>query len=106
MRIRWCSPPLIGSARRPAAAGPCANSPIPSCARAIRIEAERIDQIDHTPEVVLNNVRVNYLSQNGQNWVMFGDVARVQPGGKVVDVSGNVRLQGESADSSPAAVVR
>jgi LPS export ABC transporter protein LptC len=30
----------------------------------IRIEAERIDQIAHTPEVVLNNVRVNYLSQN------------------------------------------
>jgi len=37
---------------------------------------------------------------------MFGDVAHVQPGGKVVDVSGNVRLQGESADHSPSAVVR
>src|SRR5260370_21781124 len=72
----------------------------------IRIEAERIDQIAHTPEVVLNNVRVNYLSQNGQNWVMFGDVAHVQPGGKSVDVSVNGRLQGESADRSPAAVVR
>jgi LPS export ABC transporter protein LptC len=71
----------------------------------IRIEAERIDQIAHTPEVVLNNVRVNYLSQNGQNWQMFGDVAHVQPGGKTVDVSGNVRLQGESAVHSPAAVV-
>jgi len=71
----------------------------------IRIEAERIDQIAHTPEVVLNNVRVSYLSQNGQNWVMFGDVAHVQPGGKAVDVSGNVRLQGESADHSPGAVV-
>jgi LPS export ABC transporter protein LptC len=71
----------------------------------IRIEAERIDQIGHTPEVVLNNVRVNYLSQNGQNWVMVGDVAHVQPGGKAVDVSGNVRLQGENADHSPGAVV-
>jgi len=71
----------------------------------IRIEAERIDQIAHTPEVVLNNVRVSYLSQNGQNWVMFGDVAHVQPGGKAVDVLGNVRLQGESADRSPGAVV-
>jgi LPS export ABC transporter protein LptC len=72
----------------------------------IRIEAERIDQIGHTSEVALSNVRVNYLSQSGQNWVMFGDVAHVQPGGKVVDVSGNVRLQGESADNSPSAVVR
>ena len=71
----------------------------------IRIEAERIDQIAHTPEVVLNTVRVNYLGQNGQNWVMFGDVAHVQPGGKAVDVSGNVRLQGESADRLPGAVV-
>jgi LPS export ABC transporter protein LptC len=71
----------------------------------IRIEAERIDQIGHTAEVVLNNVRVNYLSQNGQNWVMVGDVAHVQPGGKAVDVSGNVRLQGENADRSPGAVV-
>src|SRR5947209_19488775 len=124
MRIRWCSPPPIGSARRPAAAGPCANSPIPYCARApmlfriftvlavaalaistwilsspakrpqpasdagkadlpgyylkntvltdydeagvptIRIEADRIDQVAHTPEVVLSDVRVNYLGQN------------------------------------------
>jgi LPS export ABC transporter protein LptC len=70
----------------------------------VRIEAERIDQVAHTPEVVLNGVRVNYLSQNGQNWVMFGDVAHVAPGGKAVNVSGNVRLQGEG-DHSPGAVV-
>src|ERR1700692_391566 len=120
MCIGWCSPPHIGSARRPAAAAPCANSPTPSCARApmlfriftvlagvapaistwilsspakrpqptsdagkadlpgyylkntvlmdydeagvptIRIEAERIDQIAHTPEAVLHNFRVKY----------------------------------------------
>jgi LPS export ABC transporter protein LptC len=72
----------------------------------LRIEAERIDQIANTPEVVLANVRVNYLSQGGQNWVMFGDAAHVEPGGTVVDVSGNVRLQGEGADHSPGAVVR
>jgi LPS export ABC transporter protein LptC len=71
----------------------------------VRIEAERIDQVAHTSEVVLSNVRVNYLGQNGQNWVLFGDVAHVQPGGKAVDVAGNVRLQGESADHSPGAVV-
>jgi LPS export ABC transporter protein LptC len=71
----------------------------------IRIEAERIDQVAHTPEVVLNNVRVNYLAQNGQNWVLFGDIAHVEPGGKAVNVSGNVRLQGESADHLPGAVV-
>jgi LPS export ABC transporter protein LptC len=71
----------------------------------MRIEAERIDQIAHGSEVALSNVRVNYQSPNGQNWVMVGDVAHVQPGGKVVDVSGNVRLQGEAADNEMTAVV-
>ncbi len=61
----------------------------------IRIEAERIDQIAHGNEVALYNVRVNYQAPGGQSWVMVGDVAHVQPGGKVIDVTGNVRLQGE-----------
>lgn len=72
----------------------------------IRIEAERIDQIAHGNEVALYNVRVNYQTPAGQSWVMVGDVARVQPGGKVIDVSGNVRLQGESSASDGTAVVR
>ncbi|MEA3132199.1 MAG: Lipopolysaccharide-assembly, LptC-related [Gammaproteobacteria bacterium] len=71
----------------------------------IRIEAEHIDQIDHSPEVALHGVRVNYLSSGGQNWVMFGDIAHVQPGGKIVDVEGNVRLQGDSTGRSPVPVV-
>ncbi len=71
----------------------------------IRIEAERIDQIAHGNEVVLFNVRVAYQAPNGQSWVMVGDVAHVQPGGKVVDVTGNVRLQGEAAGHEGAAVV-
>lgn len=71
----------------------------------IQIEAERIDQIAHTPEVTLSNVRVDYRSPNGQSWVMFGDSARVRPGGKVVDVAGNVRLLGESSGNSPPPVV-
>jgi LPS export ABC transporter protein LptC len=71
----------------------------------IRIEAERIDQIAHGSEVVLYNVRVAYQAPNGQSWVMVGDVAHVQPGGKVVDVSGNVRLQGEPTAGEGAAVI-
>jgi LPS export ABC transporter protein LptC len=72
----------------------------------IRIEAERIDQIDHSNEVALYNIRVAYQSPNGQAWVMVGDVAHVQPDGKVVEVTGNVRLQGEAAGKEGAAVVR
>jgi LPS export ABC transporter protein LptC len=77
----------------------------------VRIEAERIDQIDHGNEVALYNIRVVYQAQNGQSWVMVGDVAHVQPDGKVVDVTGNVRLQGEpggreAGGREGAAVVR
>ncbi|HME41274.1 MAG TPA: LPS export ABC transporter periplasmic protein LptC [Steroidobacteraceae bacterium] len=71
----------------------------------IRIEAERIDQIAHGNEVALYNVRVAYQAPNGQVWVMVGDVAHVQPGGKVVDVSGNVRLHGEATGREGAAVI-
>jgi LPS export ABC transporter protein LptC len=71
----------------------------------IRIEAERIDQIAHGSEVALYNVRVAYQTPGGQNWIMVGDVAHVQPGGKIVDVSGNVRLQGDPTTRDAAAVV-
>jgi LPS export ABC transporter protein LptC len=71
----------------------------------IRIEAERIDQIAHGNEVALYNIRVLYQGPNGQAWVMVGDVAHVQPDGKVVDVTGNVRLQGEAAGREGSAVV-
>ena len=62
----------------------------------IRIEAERIDQVAHGNDVALHNVKVDYQAPNGQSWVMVGDVARVQLGGTVVDVTGNVRLQGSA----------
>ena len=71
----------------------------------IRIEAERIDQVAHGNEVALYNVRVAYQPPGGQSWVMVGDVAHVQPGGKVVDVTGNVRLQGEATGREGAAVI-
>jgi LPS export ABC transporter protein LptC len=71
----------------------------------IRIEAERIDQIAHGSEVALYNVRVVYQAPNGQSWVMVGDMAHVEPGGKVVDVTGHVRLQGEATGHEGTAVV-
>ena len=75
-------------------------------APSVRVEAERIDQIAHGNEVELYNVRVNYDAPGGQTWVLVGDTAHVQPGGKVIDVSGNVRLQGENPGTPGTAVVR
>ncbi|HEX3846601.1 MAG TPA: LPS export ABC transporter periplasmic protein LptC [Steroidobacteraceae bacterium] len=71
----------------------------------VRIEAERIDQIDHGNEVELHNVRVAYQAPNGQTWTMVGDTAHVEAGAKDVDVSGNVRLQGEPTGSGMSAVI-
>jgi LPS export ABC transporter protein LptC len=71
----------------------------------VRIEAERIDQIAQGNEVALYNVRVIYQAPNSQSWIMVGDVAHVEPGGKVVDVTGNVRLQGEAAGHDGEAVI-
>jgi lipopolysaccharide export system protein LptC len=75
-------------------------------APSIRIEAERIDQVAHGNEVLMYNVKVNYEAPGGQNWVLVGDTAHIQPGGKVVDFTGNVRLQGESPGSEGSAVIR
>ena len=77
-----------------------------SGAPSIRIEAERIDQVAHGVEVRLYNVRVSYDAPGGQNWVLVGDTAHIQPGGKVVDFAGNVRLQGESPETQGTAVIR
>jgi LPS export ABC transporter protein LptC len=77
-----------------------------SGAPSIRIEAERIDQIAHGNEVELYNVRLNYDAPGGQEWLLIGDTAHVQPGGKVIDVAGNVRLQGENPGTPGTAVIR
>jgi LPS export ABC transporter protein LptC len=75
-------------------------------APSLRIQAERIDQIDHGTEVALYHVRFDYVPPNGQAWVMFGDTAHVEPGGSVVDVAGNVRIEGQSFEHQGTAVIR
>ena len=71
----------------------------------VRIRAERIDQVDHGPEVALYNVRFDYQSPSGQSWVLFGDTAHVEPGGKAIDVAGNVRIEGQSSEHAGTAVI-
>jgi lipopolysaccharide export system protein LptC len=71
----------------------------------VHLEAQRIDQIGHGSEVALSNVRVNYQAPSGQNWMLVGDFARLEPGGHVIDVTGNVRLQGDSTEHAGTAIV-
>ena len=65
----------------------------------IRIEAERIDQIDHGTEVALRQ-RPRRLSgaRAARTGTWSGDGGHVEPGGKIIDVAGNVRLQGEATE--------
>lgn len=87
----------------------------------LRITAEKIDQIAHGNEVALRQVRIDYnslsttsagaksaeaTSLGATSWVMTGDAAHVQLGGNVVDVSGNVRLQGRTVDRADEALIR
>lgn len=60
----------------------------------VKIAARRINQIDHGDEVELHDIRVDYRTTGGDSWVLNGDLAHVEPGGTVIDVTGNVRLQG------------
>jgi len=73
---------------------------------AIKIAAGRIDQVGTGTEVALHDIRVDYQAPGGQAWVMVGDLAHVQPGGKAVDVTGNVRLQGVDPGRAGTAVIR
>ncbi len=77
-----------------------------SGAPGVKIAAARIDQIGTGTEVALHDIRVDYQAPGGQVWVMVGDLAHVEPGGKAVDVSGNVRLQGIDQNRAGTAIVR
>jgi LPS export ABC transporter protein LptC len=78
------------------------ESGIPS----VRIAAERIDQIANGPEVALHDVRVDYQPSTGPSWVMTGDLAHVESGGQAVDVTGNVRMLGQSQAGEGPALIR
>jgi LPS export ABC transporter protein LptC len=72
----------------------------------IKIAAQRIDQVGGGTEVALHDVRVDYQGPNGQTWFMLGDLAHVQSGGKLIDLTGNVRLQGTDRGAGGPAVIR
>ena len=63
----------------------------------IRLEAKRIEQVDHSNEVALFDVKVDYRPPEGEAWTLFGDTGHVTQGTKIVDVQGNVRLEGEAS---------
>lgn len=71
----------------------------------IRLEADRMDQIDQGTEVALSSVHLEYQAPSGQKWLLVGDVGHVRPGGTIIDVAGNVRLQGDAFSHGGSAVM-
>jgi LPS export ABC transporter protein LptC len=63
----------------------------------IRIEAKRMEEVAHSTDVALFDVKVDYRPPEGEAWTMYGDTAHVVQGTKIVDVRGNVRLEGEAS---------
>jgi LPS export ABC transporter protein LptC len=78
----------------------------PNGTPAVRIAAERIDQVAGSNEVELHNVRLDYAAGSDRLWIMVGEHARVQAGGQQIDVDGNVRLQGLEQGREGPAVIR
>jgi LPS export ABC transporter protein LptC len=74
-------------------------------APSVKIAAETIQQIGQSTDVELHNVRLDYQTDAGQLWVMVGDKAHVEQDGKVVEVSGNVHMQGLDQGRQGPAVV-
>jgi LPS export ABC transporter protein LptC len=72
----------------------------------VRIAAKRIDQVEHGDEVLLHDIRVDYQAPDGSQWVMLGDLAHVRPGGNIVDLSGNVEMQGSEHARIGAPIIR
>ncbi|MBS0613816.1 MAG: LPS export ABC transporter periplasmic protein LptC [Proteobacteria bacterium] len=71
----------------------------------VKIAAERIEQIDHGNDVELHNVRLDYQTDDGQLWILVGDKAHVQQAGRLVDITGNVQLQGLNQSRQGPAVM-
>ena len=49
----------------------------------IRIEAQRIEQVAHSNDVALFDVKVDYQPPEGESWTMYGDTAHVDQGTKI-----------------------
>jgi LPS export ABC transporter protein LptC len=69
----------------------------PNGAPGVRLEAKRIEQVAHSNEVALFNVKMDYRPAEGEAWTLYGDTGQVEQGAKIVNVQGNVRLEGEAS---------
>lgn len=75
-------------------------------APSVRIQAARIDEVGRGGQVALHGIHVTYAAPGGESWVMSGDRAQIEPGGKAVDVQGDVQLRGTDPNRPGKAIIR
>ncbi len=78
----------------------------PDGAPSVRIQAARIDQVGRGDQVALHDVHVTYAAPAGESWVLTGQQAQIEPGGKAVDVRGDVQLRGVDPNRPGTAIIR
>jgi len=74
-------------------------------APSVRIKADHIDQLAHGNEIALRQVRIDYQGPGAAAWYLVGNLAHVQPGGQVIDITGDVRLQNVATENGAEAVI-
>ncbi len=72
----------------------------------VQIQAARIDQVGRGDQVALHDIHVTYAAPGGESWVLSGDRAQIEAGGKAVDVRGDVQLRGVDPNRPGTAVIR
>jgi len=70
-----------------------------------RISAATVQQMPADGSVSLQSVLVNYDPSQEVPWSLRSDTGRIPPGGKIIELSGNVVAATRAADS-PAATIR
>ncbi len=71
----------------------------------LRVHAAAAEQDSLAGDVRLAQLRVDYFPEDARAWLMTADRGLLPPGGRLVELSGDVQLTGRTAASTRPAVV-
>ena len=71
----------------------------------LRVHAAQAEQNSVDGDVRLTQLRVDYFPEDARPWLMTADSGLLPPGGRLVELAGDVRLRGQTAAPTEPAVV-